>query len=217
MSSGSTRHKGNSPRVPLDPGSASIPDDIGLLSRLVHELEDQLRRLGSMNDALEHDLEEERARTTDLERHIGELEQHLVATGNADPGSQDLLEKSTRASAERAQLFGERRLLERRLRDLLEAHPGRRRRARRLREELAGVEIELRSVESQLSRAMAMVAGVDLQLGEASAERNRLTQKVNAVEQQVGEVRRERDALAAEVAESRLALQELQQQLRRRL
>lgn len=212
MSSGSTsRRRGD------DQQSEPVPGDIAFLSRLVRELEDQLRRLGSMNDALEHDLAQERRRNSELQVDLEKLEKRISAAGDSRPDSQALLESISRASSERSDLAIRNRLLEQRLRDLSGAHGTQQRQSRQLREELGETELELGSVELQFSRAVARVEAVQLQVKTATSERDRLDDAVRAAEERVAAVREERNALLAEITDSREALLRLERTLAGRL
>lgn len=200
-----------------DEQSAGISGDIAFLGRLVHELEEQLRRLGSMNDALEHDLARERTQSAHLHAAVEGLEKRISAVGDSRPDSQALLESISRASTERADLAIRNRLLEQRLHDLSAGHATRERERRVLREELGETAVELGLAESQLSRALATVEAIELQVKAATSERDRLQDAVHAGEERVAAVRRERDALLADVADSREALHKLKRSLAGRL
>lgn len=219
MSSDATRGSRNSSRLPSDglgSENAHISEDVALLSRLVHELENQLRRLGSMNEALEHDLATERARSADLERHVAQVEKSIAAIDESGAG-QGLLPSISRASTERAELVNQSRLLQRQLSELSKRRGSQERQSRGVREQLAEAELELQTVESQLERVLATVAAVELQVKAAALEQERLRDEVRTAEERVQAVKRERNALAAEVADSRVALQELQGGLSERL
>lgn len=221
MSSASTRGKRSSLRSKPDGfgdgQSASISEDVAFLRQLVRQLEDQLRRLGSMNDALEHDLAAERARAAELERQVEQVDKQISAIGKSSSDSQVLMEKISRARSDRSELASRGRALEHRLRELMGGHGNREGQSRRLREGLTETELELESLESQFARALAMIADVKLQTGIAESERDRLRDEVRTVEEQAVGVRRERDALGVDVADSRAVLGELRRGLTSRL
>jgi chromosome segregation ATPase len=183
------------------------------LSRMIKDLEGQLDRMIAINEALEEDLDQERARGSKLERKVHDLMQKLQRAEQESVGKEDL-------QAQVAYLNGERSRLARKVEELTQsldtAERANRKNdqvAKRLRAGRADALEELRSIEAQFERAMKVVSDLKTRVSVLGEDYEALRLRLKASEDNRRHAEDERDALLAEVDESRTALEDIRRSL----
>jgi chromosome segregation ATPase len=201
-------------------GAHQLRDDAGNLSSemqtlgsVIKDLEGQLDRVMTLNEAVKQDLEDERQRRVVLEGRVAELEAELIAAQREIVGKENLAAEAGQLHQERTQLLASIRELNQQLAEARQQHERSQSLIERLRGSRADALEEVRSVESQFERAMQVVAQAKAELTVATEERDALGGRLRTTEERLGQVVRERDLLVAEVDESRALLDEIRRSL----
>ncbi len=190
-----------------------LNDTVQSLSRMIKDLEKQLERTLSINEALEKDLEREKKATVRVEQERNRLEERVDQFEKDVSTLEDLRAEIGHLGHERARLAATIEGLGRQLAETEQEN----RKLDRLGER-AGVERddaleELQSVEMQFNRAMEMVDDLRSRVATFSEERESLVSRLKILETQLGLTEDQRDALKNEVEESSKALDEIRRQI----
>jgi chromosome segregation ATPase len=192
---------------------ASLPGEMRTLTTMIGDLEDQLDRMLTSNEALKHDLEDERKRRLGLEKAVQELEE-LVRVGEQEIAGKDNLEAEiNHLTNERSRLAASVQELTQKLGAAEREERSQANLLRRLRLTQSHAVEEVQTVETQFERAMQMLADLRAQLKVANEERDALGGQLKVTEDQLKEIKGERDALLSEADQSRLALDEIRRSL----
>jgi len=183
------------------------------LTGMIRELEDQLDRMISANEALKQDLDDERRRRLALEQVVEDLREDLSRAESEAAGKESVIAELEHLSHERSRMAAQLRDLEERLGRA--DHDGRAQGAlvERLKAARGDALEEVESVEAQFERAMQMVAEARAQLTIALEERDALEGRLELSDRKLAETTGERDALLSEVDQSRAALDDIRRSL----
>jgi chromosome segregation ATPase len=190
-----------------------LSSEMQTLGSVIKDLEAQLDRVMTLNEALKQDLESERRRRVSLEGRVAELEAELTAAQREIVGKENLAAEAAQLHQERTELLASVRELNRQLAEAQHQHDRSQSLIERLRGSRADALEEVQSVESQFERAMQVVAQAKAELTVATEERDALGGRLRTTEEQLRQVLQERDLLVAEVDESRALLDEIRRSL----
>jgi len=190
-----------------------LHDTVGTLSRMIKDLEKQLERMLSVNEALEKDLDSERKRTAQMERERNQLRDELERTRQELTTLDDLRSEIGHLGHERSRMAATVEELGRQLADTDQEYRKAEQLISRLSAERDNSIEELQSLEAQFDRAMEMVADLRIRLASLAEERDALVSRTKAVETQLRMTEEQRDILKVEVDESRKALEEIRRQV----
>jgi len=190
-----------------------LQETVQTLSKMIKDLEAQLERMLSINEALEGDLEKEKRKTSRtlqdrdlLQEQIGRMEQEIASI-------EDLRAEIGHLGGERSRLatmieeFGHQLADSEKENRKLDAL------AERMRAERDDSLEELQSVEEQFDRAMDIVADLRSRVESLAEERDTLVARMKVVETQFQVAEEQRDSLRSEVDDSRKALDEIRRQV----
>jgi chromosome segregation ATPase len=195
----------------VTPGSADR--DLRTLGGVIRELEDQLERMISANEALTEDLAKERRLRAAAESNRDELSERLAHAEHELAANESLHGEVRHLHHEHTRLSASIRELEVRL-EVAERDAERQGQlVARLRAARADSVDEMQSVEAQFEHAMQVIARLRSQLGAASEERQASWAECRAFEERLRHMQRERDAFRSEVEVSRAALDEIRRSL----
>lgn len=207
---------------PSDPGprresemgaNSDQSSDLSSLNGSIRQLEEQLERMVSANEALRQDLEAERSRRLGLEGQRDQLQDKLRLAESEDADRENLQGELDYLNRERARLAATVRQLTQRVSAEEEQRDKQVRALEQLRAARDESLEEILAVESQFDRALAVVTHLQAQLASALDERDTLAARLRAARVQLDELREERDALVAEVEQSKAALDEIRRSL----
>lgn len=187
--------------------------DLSSLNGSIRQLEEQLERMVSANEALRQDLEAERSRRLALEGQRDQLQDKLRLTESDDADRENLLGELDYLNRERARLAATVRQLTQRVSAEEQKRDKQARALEQLRAARDEALEEILAVESQFDRALSVVTHLQAQLTSALEERDTLTARLRAARVQLDELREERDALVEEVEQSKAALDEIRRSL----
>ena len=190
-----------------------LSSEIQTLGSVIKDLEGQLDRVVTLNEALKRDLDDERQRRIALEGRVDELQEELRNMQQEVVGKENLAAEVAQLNHERTGLAASIRELTQKLQDAQQEHERQARLIERLRGSRTDAVEEVQSVESQFERAMQVVAQAKAQLTVASEERDALGGRLKATDEELRKILEERDALVAEVDESRALLNEIRHSL----
>lgn len=203
-----------------DPGSESEMSarsgkvgDFSSLNGSIRQLEEQLERMVSTNEALRQDLDNERNRRLGLEGQRDQLQDKLRLAESEDATRENLLGELNYLNRERARLAATVRQLTQRVSTEEEKRDKQARALEQVRKARDESLEEILAVESQFDRALSVVTHLQAQLSSALDERDTLAARLRAARVQLDELREERDALVAEVEQSKAALDEIRRSL----
>lgn len=194
-------------------GPPDLSQEMGTLSTVIRDLEEQLNRMMGANDALKKDLEAERARRVALEGKVAELHEQVRRTEGEVAAKETLLAEITHLTHERTRLSAQTQDLTRRVTEAEQAKAHSQETCQRLSAAKDDALQEIQSVEAQFERAMLMVAHVRAQLVVANEGREALTSRLESTEERLEMMQQERDSLMLEVEQSRAALGEIRRSL----
>jgi chromosome segregation ATPase len=193
--------------------SGGFSEQMATLASVIKDLEDQLDRMISANDALKKDLHEERQRRIELETSTDDLKKQLMRT-EKETASREMHEAElAHLAQERTRLTGKVRELNDKFQSLERENRKYLNQLERLKAARSDAVQEVHSVESQFERAMQLVARLKTQLLVVGEERDALAGQSKVSEERLAQLRHERDAMLAEVEESRSALDEIRRSL----
>jgi chromosome segregation ATPase len=192
---------------------APANDTVQTLSRMIKDLEDQLDRMLTVNEAGERDLEQERKRRAELERKIETLEERLLGMEQHAATIEDLQAEINHLHNERSRLASTIEEFGRQMSDTTQENRKLTVLAERLRAERDDVIDELQSVEEQFERAMKMLSDMRTRFAVLAEERDALKGRMKLLEERFQQADEERNALLDEVQESKKALEEIRRSL----
>jgi len=194
-------------------GPPDLSQEMGTLSTVIRDLEEQLNRMMGANDALKKDLQAERTRRIALEGKVSELHEQARQAEGEMAAKETLLAEITHLTHERTRLSSQSQELTRRLSEAEQAKAQSQESCQRLSAAKDDALQEIQSVEAQFERAMLMVAHVRAQLVVANEGREALASRLSASDERLELTQQERDALLLEVEQSRAALGEIRRSL----
>jgi chromosome segregation ATPase len=186
-----------------------LPDTVQTLSRMIKDLEKQLSKMLDVNEALEEDLERERARSARAERDRNEYEKRLLSIEQDAAGNEDLRTEINHLGHERSRLAASIEELGRQLSEGEQENRKLEKLSERLQAERDDVIEELHSVEAQFDHAMEMITDLKARVTALAEERDALVSRSKVAETQLRLTEEQRDSLRAEVDESKKALDEI--------
>jgi chromosome segregation ATPase len=195
------------------PDASPLHDTVGTLSRMVKELEKQLERMLSINNALEADLEKERKRTSLVEKERDDIREKYSRIEQELTTLEDLRAEIDHLVHDRGVMAGTIEELGRQLAESEQEHRNAEQLISRVSAERDDAVEELLTVEDQFDRAMKLVSDLKIRLTSLDEERNSLVARIKALESQLHLSETQREALKAEVEESQKALDDIRRQV----
>ncbi len=189
------------------------PRAVHALSDVIRDLEGQLDRMISMNDAVKKDLAAERSRRLELERTADDLTAKLHRAQRDAASSEDLLTELAHLRDERSRLAREADVMRRKLDDAQQERRSHGAVVERLRAGRADALEDLQSVESQFECAMQLVADLRARVEGVSEGHDALQRQLLATDERLRRMEKERDSLQIDVEESRAALDDIRRSL----
>jgi chromosome segregation ATPase len=190
-----------------------LNETVHTLSRMIRDLEKQLENMLTMNEALEKDLDKERAKTLDavkardaLTEQIRDMEQERLSVD-------DMRVEIHHLEQERARLAETIEEMGRQLSEVTQENIKLERLLERMRVERDDAAEEAQSVEAQFDRAMEIAGELKTGMVALAEERDDLKARLKASESQLRLTEEHRDALKLEVEESRRALDEIRHEV----
>lgn len=199
---------------PQGPAGKDLPAQRSeTLSRMIEHLEEQLDQMIAGNEGLQTELEEERRRRSELQKVVDELRQQIERREGLATAHEQLMAELTQLKGERTRLDAKAQDLERQLAAAEQERKQRRAWADRMSTACDEAAEDVQAVEAQFERAMQMVTALKAQVTVLSEERDALLGRARVADEEVRKIRKDRDSLAAEVEESRAALDEIRRSL----
>jgi chromosome segregation ATPase len=194
-------------------GEPQLQHSVQTLSRMIQNMEKQLERMLSINEALENDLEQEKKKTAKALGEHDELRKSLQRADQEVATLGDLQAEIGHLGHERSRLASNIEELGRQLAETEQENRRLERLCERMRDERDDAVEELQSVEAQFDHAMKMVGDLRTRLATLGEERDALMGRVKVLDSQIQMAEEQRDGLRTEVEESRHALDEIRRQV----
>lgn len=191
----------------------SLSSEVHTLTSVIRDLEDQLDRMMTTNEAVKNELEEERKRRLAAQGRLDELQERLRRAEQELTETEKLRAEVGHLHHERTRLAGQVRELMQRVEEADQERLRQSRLIERLRGARATALDEVSTVEAQFERAMQLVAHLRAQFSIATEERDNATARLKAHEEMLRVMQQERDGLVTEVEQSRAALDEIRRSL----
>jgi len=196
-----------------DREGSSLSSEVHTLTSVIRDLEDQLDRMMTTNEAVKTDLEEERKRRLSAQARVEELQERLRRSEQELTETEKLRAEVGHLHHERTRLAGQTRELTQKLEEAEQERQRQTRLSERLRTARASALEEVASVEAQFERAMQLVTHLRAQFTIVTEERDTVVTRLKSLEDTLRLMQQERDALVTEVEQSRAALDEIRRSL----
>ncbi|HEY3357054.1 MAG TPA: hypothetical protein VGQ83_27640 [Polyangia bacterium] len=211
------RGPGTAPETGAAAGPATagrgLKDTVTGVAQMLHDLEAQLVKVMSVNEALETELGAAREAARGAERQRGELADRLARLEQEGATVDDVraevlhLQRERRDMAERLDQAEDRRLkLESELRQ-------RERDAERVAAERDDAVEEARCIEAQLGRAMQAVGELRGRVEDLTQQRDQLAGRIRVLEGELGVATESGEALRLELEESKRAIEDIRRSI----
>jgi chromosome segregation ATPase len=201
---------------PAEAASAAahgLKDTVTGVAQMLHDLEAQLVRVMSVNEALEKELEQARATAQAAGKERDELAARLARLQEEESVADDVrrevlhLQRERRVLAERVEQADARRAeLEEKLRQQGQ-------REQRLAAERDDAVEESRCLETQFGRALAAVTELRTRLEDMTLQRDQLSARLRVLEGDLGVATESNETLRLELEESKKAIEEIRRSI----
>lgn len=193
--------------------TGNLTTELQRLTSMIRELEDQLDRLIEVNSGLRTDLEGERERGGRLSTTVDELRDRLVRSERENAASEGLEGEIQHLNEERRVMTEAARTRAEQLEIARAEATNQASLVTRYRAARDNALEDLRSVEAQFERAMALVAEKTAAVLMVREERDAFAKRLRLAEDQMRATHEDHDELLREVDESRAALDEIRRSL----